>query len=122
MAETSAECPLEMAHRQLRAAAEGLALEEHIHAILQQPMRSIRVALPVQMDDGTHRVFMGYRVQHNWARGPCKGGLRYHPEVDQDEVTALAMWMTWKCAVVNIGFEGLRGLGPGHPRAGHVHQ
>ena len=109
MAETSAECPLDMAHRQLRAAAEGLALEEHIHAILQQPMRSIRVALPVQMDDGTHRVFMGYRVQHNWARGPCKGGLRYHPEVDQDEVTALAMWMTWKCAVVNIPYGGAKG-------------
>jgi glutamate dehydrogenase (NAD(P)+) len=101
--------PLTNARAQLAAAAEALELPDSIHEVLRHPARSVQVAVPVRMDDGTYRVFAGYRVQHNWARGPCKGGLRYHPEVDLDEVTALAMWMTWKCAVANLPFGGAKG-------------
>jgi glutamate dehydrogenase (NAD(P)+) len=103
------ERPLETARTQLAAAAEALGIPDHIHEILRHPMRAVYVSVPTRMDDGSYRVFSGYRVQHNWARGPCKGGIRYHPQVDRDEVTALAMWMTWKCAVVNVPFGGAKG-------------
>jgi len=105
----SPERPLDSARTQLREAAEALELPEYIHEILRYPMRIVQVAVPVRLDDGGFRVFTGYRVQHNWARGPCKGGLRYHPKLDLEEVTALAMWMTWKCAVVNIPYGGAKG-------------
>ena len=90
-------------------AARILNLDPGIWKILTHPKRQITVSCPVQMDDGRIEVFTGYRVQHNIARGPAKGGIRYHPDVTLDEVTALAAWMTWKCAVVHIPFGGGKG-------------
>jgi glutamate dehydrogenase (NAD(P)+) len=90
-------------------AAERLNLDEGIGKILRTPTREITVAIPVQLDDGRLEVFTGYRVQHSIARGPAKGGIRYAPDVTLDEVKALASWMTWKCAVVNIPFGGAKG-------------
>ncbi|MBS1814965.1 MAG: Glu/Leu/Phe/Val dehydrogenase [Acidobacteria bacterium] len=90
-------------------AAKKLNLDTGIWKVLRQPAREIIVHFPVTMDDGSIEVFTGYRVQHNVARGPAKGGLRYAPDVSLDEVRALASWMTWKCAVVNIPFGGAKG-------------
>jgi glutamate dehydrogenase (NAD(P)+) len=90
-------------------AAEKLRLDEGLYQVLLTPDREITVAIPVQMDNGKLRVFRGYRVQHSLARGPAKGGIRYAPDVTLDEVRALAAWMTWKCAVVNIPFGGAKG-------------
>jgi glutamate dehydrogenase (NAD(P)+) len=90
-------------------AAQKLRLDDGLYQVLITPDREIGVAIPVQMDDGTLRVFKGYRVQHNLARGPAKGGIRYAPDVTLDEIRALAAWMTWKCAVVNIPFGGAKG-------------
>jgi glutamate dehydrogenase (NAD(P)+) len=101
--------PYEMVLTQLRMVGERLDLDEGILAILSQPERVLEVAVPVKMDDGKIKVFTGYRVQHSSARGPCKGGIRYHPDVTVDEVKALATWMTWKCAVVNIPYGGAKG-------------
>ncbi len=89
--------------------ARRLELDPGIHAILRQPERELTVAVPVVMDDGYIKVFTGYRIQHSSARGPCKGGLRYHPDVDHNEVKALAALMTWKCAVVDIPYGGAKG-------------
>ncbi|MEW6441237.1 MAG: Glu/Leu/Phe/Val dehydrogenase [bacterium] len=100
---------MEMAVRQLDIVAERIRLDPAIHKRLRTPFRSFIVSVPVCMDDGSVEVFTGYRVQHNTSRGPAKGGIRYHPEVTLDEVSALAMWMTWKCAVVNIPFGGAKG-------------
>jgi glutamate dehydrogenase (NAD(P)+) len=100
---------LEMARQQLGVAAKHLNLDEGLHQVLAHPKRQVIVNFPVVMDDGNIQVFQGYRVQHNSTRGPSKGGLRYHPDVDLDETTALAMWMTWKCAVVNIPYGGAKG-------------
>jgi glutamate dehydrogenase (NAD(P)+) len=100
---------LDMARRQLEIAAKHLELDEGLHAVLAQPKRQLIVHFPVVMDDGSVEVFEGYRVQHNVSRGPSKGGIRYHPDVDVHETTALAMWMTWKCAVVNIPYGGAKG-------------
>jgi glutamate dehydrogenase (NAD(P)+) len=93
----------------LDEAAELMGLDPGIHAILRQPKRSLIVSIPVRMDSGSIRVFNGYRVHHDLTRGPAKGGIRYHPQVSLDEVKALAMWMTWKCAVVNIPYGGAKG-------------
>lgn len=101
--------PWDTARRQLDTVAEYLGLEAGIHARLRQPRRLMEVAVPTQMDDGSMQVFTGYRVQHSLDRGPGKGGLRFHPDVTIDEVKALAMWMTWKCAVVNIPYGGAKG-------------
>jgi glutamate dehydrogenase/leucine dehydrogenase len=101
--------PLDVALHQLKTAAEMLNLDEGIHAILRQPKRSLIVSIPVKMDNGQVQVFTGCRVQHNDARGPFKGGIRYHPNVTLDEITALAMWMTWKCAIVDIPYGGAKG-------------
>ena len=101
--------PLDVALHQLNTAAEQLGLEAGVHEILKHPKRALVVSIPVRMDDGSVRVFSGCRVQHNDARGPFKGGVRYHPDVNLDEVTALAMWMTWKCAVVDIPYGGAKG-------------
>lgn len=87
---------------QLDDVARRLDLDPGIHAILRQPERELTVSVPVVMDDGLIKVFTGYRIQHSSARGPCKGGIRYHHEVNLNEVRALAALMTWKCAVVGI--------------------
>jgi glutamate dehydrogenase/leucine dehydrogenase len=98
-----------IAMRQFDTAAEKCGLEPDLREVLRRPRRSLSLSLPVKMDDGTVQVFDGYRVQHSSARGPCKGGIRYHPDVTFDEVKALASWMTWKCAIVNIPFGGAKG-------------
>ena len=98
-----------IAMRQFDTAAEKCGLEPGLREVLRRPRRSLSLSLPVKMDDGTIRVFDGYRVQHSSVRGPCKGGIRYHPNVTFDEVKALASWMTWKCAIVNIPFGGAKG-------------
>ena len=101
--------PYEMAKVQLRHVAKRMKLDPNIHEVLKHPMRSLEVFLPVRMDNGTIRVFTGYRVQHSMARGPAKGGVRFHQNVTEDEVKALAMWMTWKCAIVGIPYGGAKG-------------
>ncbi|MCF6192647.1 MAG: Glu/Leu/Phe/Val dehydrogenase, partial [Candidatus Hydrothermae bacterium] len=101
--------PWEMAQRQFFEAAEVMGLDENMRRVLSQPKRELIVHFPVEMDDGHIEVFHGYRVQHNIARGPAKGGIRYAPDVTLDEVRALAMWMTWKTAVVGIPFGGAKG-------------
>ncbi|HEY0867554.1 MAG TPA: Glu/Leu/Phe/Val dehydrogenase dimerization domain-containing protein, partial [Fimbriimonas sp.] len=98
-----------MARRQLAEAAHYLDLDQGLHQVLAHPIRQLVVHFPVVMDSGEVQVFEGYRVQHNAARGPTKGGIRYHPHVDLDETSALAMWMTWKCALMNIPFGGAKG-------------
>ncbi len=101
--------PYENALEQLRIAAGYLKLDEGVHQILANPKRQLTVSLPVKMDSGKTKVFTGYRVQYNDARGPFKGGIRYHPGVTLDEVKALSAWMTWKCSVANIPFGGAKG-------------
>jgi glutamate dehydrogenase (NAD(P)+) len=101
--------PLDVANRQFDIAAEYLDLDQGMRQILRNCSKEIIVHLPVRMDDGTTQVFTGFRVQHNTDRGPAKGGIRYHPSVDLDEVRALATWMTWKCAIMNIPFGGAKG-------------
>ncbi len=108
-AESTVTNPWAMAQRQLDQVAERLHLEDGVHARLRQPRRVVEVSVPTRMDDGSVQVFTGYRVQHNLDRGPGKGGLRYHPDVTLDEVKALSMWMTWKCAVVDIPYGGAKG-------------
>ena len=98
-----------IAMRQFDTAAEKCGLDPGMREVLRRPRRALSLSLPVKMDDGTIHVFDGFRVQHNSARGPCKGGIRYHPEVTFDEVKALASWMTWKCAIVNLPFGGAKG-------------
>jgi len=100
---------LTVALEQLKIAAEKLELDPGIHEILKKPKRSIIVSVTIKMDDCSIGVFNGYRVQHWDARGPFKGGIRYHPNVTLDDVTALAMWMTWKCAVVDLPYGGAKG-------------
>jgi glutamate dehydrogenase/leucine dehydrogenase len=100
---------LSVACEQLRIAAEKLKLEPGIHEMLRHPKRSLIVSITIKMDNGETCTFTGCRVQHWDARGPFKGGIRYHPNVTLDEVTALAMWMTWKCAVVDIPYGGAKG-------------
>jgi glutamate dehydrogenase (NAD(P)+) len=101
--------PFEIAQQQFDTAAEYLNLPKDLAEILKRPKRQLIVSIPIQMDNGSVRVFEGYRVQHNIARGPAKGGIRYHPNVTLDEVKALASWMTWKCATVNIPYGGGKG-------------
>ncbi len=101
--------PFHIALRQFDNAAEKMRLDAQFREVLRRPRRALSLSLPVKMDDGSVQVFEGYRVQHNSSRGPCKGGIRYHPQVTLDEVKALASWMTWKCATVNIPFGGAKG-------------
>jgi glutamate dehydrogenase (NAD(P)+) len=101
--------PWESQAARFNVAAEKLKLDEGLWRVLQQPNREIIVHIPVMLDNGKLEVFTGYRVQHSIARGPAKGGVRYAPDVTLDEVRALASWMTWKCAVVNIPFGGAKG-------------
>lgn len=101
--------PFEIAKQQFDRAADYLELEESMRNVLRSAKRQLIVSIPVKMDGGETKVFEGYRVQHNIARGPAKGGIRYHPNVTLDEVKALASWMTWKCATVNIPYGGGKG-------------
>ncbi len=101
--------PYAMALTQFDETAGKLELSPGMRGVLRSCKRELCVHFPVRMDDGSLRTFTGYRVQHNVTRGPSKGGLRYHPDVTLDEVRALAMWMTWKCAIVNIPFGGAKG-------------
>ncbi len=100
---------LENAMQQFDEAAAKLNIDQAMLDILKLPRKAIIVTLPILMDNGKFKVFTGYRVQHSIVRGPAKGGIRYHPNVNLDEVSALAAWMTWKCAVVNIPFGGAKG-------------
>jgi len=99
----------EMAVRQLEMAAEKLGLDKNIATRLRRPDRALIVSVPTRMDDGGVHVFTGYRVQHNDVLGPFKGGIRYHPDVNLGEVSALAMWMTWKCSLVGLPLGGAKG-------------
>ena len=101
--------PWQMTLSQLDEVAKEINLDENIHQILRYPKRCLTVSIPIQMDNGKIKVFTGFRVQHNVTRGPAKGGIRYHPSVTLDETKALAMLMTWKCAVVGIPYGGAKG-------------
>lgn len=101
--------PFQIALKQLEEAAKILNLDKGMFDVLSHPKRVLTVSIPVKMDDGSMRVFTGYRSQHNDARGPYKGGIRYHPDVTIDEVKALSMWMTWKCAIADIPYGGGKG-------------
>ncbi len=101
--------PFETAKQQVDIVADLIGVDNGTREVLKHPKRELTVNFPVRMDDGSYRVFTGHRVQYNMARGPCKGGIRYHPQVTLDEVRALAAWMTWKCAVVNIPYGGAKG-------------
>ncbi len=101
--------PFQIAQRQLDEAAEILKLDPAVHELLRWPLRELHVTLPVKMDDGTTKIFHGFRVQYNDSRGPCKGGIRYHPDETIDTVRALAAWMTWKTSVVDIPLGGGKG-------------
>ena len=103
------ENPFQIARQQLRRVADIFEIDDRLVNVLQECKKALIVSVPVSMDDGSTRAFEGYRVTHNVARGPSKGGIRYHPAVTLDEVKALAMWMTWKCAVVGIPFGGAKG-------------
>ncbi len=108
--------PLDVAMKQVEIAAAHLNLVPGILEKIKYTQRELTVHFPVKMDDGSIKVFTGYRVQHNMTRGPAKGGIRYHPDVNLDEVKALAMWMTWKSAVVNIPFGGAKGAVQCNPK------
>jgi glutamate dehydrogenase/leucine dehydrogenase len=101
--------PFETAKRQVDIVCDLIGINGGIREMLKHPKRELSVNFPVRMDDGSYRVYTGYRVQYNMARGPTKGGIRYHPNVTLDEVRALAAWMTWKCAVVNLPYGGAKG-------------
>lgn len=101
--------PFESMMSRFDRAAQLLDLDSDLYAVMRVPNRELKVYIPTRMDSGRIQVFEGYRVQHNFARGPAKGGIRYSPDVSLDEVRALAAWMTWKCAVVNVPFGGAKG-------------
>jgi glutamate/leucine/phenylalanine/valine dehydrogenase len=103
------EDPFDLARSQLRRVGEVFAINPNLINVLSGVKKCVEVAVPVQMEDGAIRVFEGYRVTHNVARGPSKGGIRYHPAVTRDEIKALAMGMTWKCALMGLPFGGAKG-------------
>ena len=107
--ESSSYNPFQVAQAQFDKVAALLELDEGVRELLRQPLREYQFSIPVRMDDGTVRVFKGFRVQHNDARGPAKGGIRFHPMETIDTVRALSMWMTWKCSVVDIPLGGGKG-------------
>jgi glutamate dehydrogenase (NAD(P)+) len=107
--EIKEENPFESMMSRFDRAAQLLDLDPDLYAVLRSPSRELKVYIPTRMDSGRIQVFEGYRVQHNFARGPAKGGIRYAPDVNLEEVRALAAWMTWKCAVVNVPFGGAKG-------------
>ncbi|MCT4598426.1 MAG: Glu/Leu/Phe/Val dehydrogenase [Vallitalea sp.] len=101
--------PFKIAQQQLKEACDALGEEEAVYELLSEPEKVLEVTIPVRMDDGTTKLFTGYRVQHNDASGPTKGGIRFHPKVTKDEVKALATWMTFKCGVVGLPYGGAKG-------------
>jgi len=103
------ENPFDIAREQLRRVADIFEIDQRLVNVLQECKKAVVVSIPVTMDDGTIQAFEGYRVTHNIARGPSKGGIRYHPDVTLDEVKALSMWMTWKCALMGLPFGGAKG-------------
>jgi len=103
------ENPFELAQRQLQKVADTFGIDHQLVGVLSQCKKAVEVSIPTSMDDGTVRPFAGYRVTHNIARGPSKGGIRYHPDVTLDEVKSLAMWMTWKCSLMGLPFGGAKG-------------
>ena len=103
------ENPYELARRQLRRVGEVFGIDDDLIGVLELCKKSVEVSVPVRRDDGSVSVFEGYRITHNIARGPSKGGIRYHPAVTRDEIKALAMWMTWKCALMGLPFGGAKG-------------
>ncbi len=103
------ENPFELARQQLRNVADTFGIDDKLVNVLSQCKKAVEVSIPTSMDDGSVRAFTGYRIQHNVARGPSKGGIRYHPDVTFDEVKALAMWMTWKCSLMGLPFGGAKG-------------
>jgi len=103
------ENPFELAQEQLRRVGDVFKIDPNLIEVLKECKKAVSVSVPVVMDDGIVQTFQGYRVTHNIARGPSKGGIRYHPDVTLDEVKSLAMWMTWKCALMNIPFGGAKG-------------
>jgi glutamate dehydrogenase (NAD(P)+) len=103
------ENPFELARQQLHRVADVFGIDERLVNVLQECKKAVEVSIPTSMDDGSVRAFKGFRVQHNIARGPSKGGIRYHPDVTLDEVKSLAMWMTWKCALMGVPFGGAKG-------------
>src|SRR5579862_2342710 len=111
-----------VAQQQLRNVAELIGLEEDYYHILSTPRLCLTVSVPIRHDDGAIRVYTGHRVQHSTARGPGKGGIRYHPDVTLDEVKALAMWMTWKCAVMGLPYGGAKGGVACDPKAMSAHE
>src|SRR5579862_1265107 len=113
----------QMACRQLERVAEVVDLDPGVLERLGQPKRALVVSVPISMDDGHTESFVGYRVQHSLTSGPSKGGLRYHPSVHLGEVAALAMWMSWKCGIMNLPFGGAKGgisCDPAHLSRGEV--
>ena len=109
MSENEGKSPYQIAVEQFDNAVRYLKIKQGIVEMLRVPKRELTVNFPVKMDDGSVKIFTGYRVHHSTVRGPTKGGIRYHPDVTLDEVRALAMWMTWKCAVVGIPYGGAKG-------------
>jgi glutamate dehydrogenase (NAD(P)+) len=103
------ENPFSLAQQQLRKVAETFGIDDRLVEVLRECKKSVEVSIPTSMDDGSVRAFRGYRITHNVARGPSKGGVRYHPGVTRDEIKALAMWMTWKCALMGLPFGGSKG-------------
>ncbi|HZU19768.1 MAG TPA: Glu/Leu/Phe/Val dehydrogenase [Gaiellaceae bacterium] len=103
------ENPFQIAQKQLENVADTFGIDDRLVAVLSQCKKAVEVSIPTSLDDGSVRAFTGYRVTHNIARGPSKGGIRYHPDVTLDEVKALAMWMTWKCSLMGLPFGGAKG-------------
>ena len=103
------EDPYDLARAQLRRVGETFGVDQDLIGVLEQCKKTVEVSVPVAMDDGRVEVYEGYRVVHNMTRGPAKGGIRYHPGVTRNEVKALAMWMTWKCALMGLPFGGAKG-------------
>src|SRR5580765_3119049 len=103
------ENPFLLAQQQLQKVADTFGIDDRLVEVLKQCKKTVEVSIPTSMDDGSVRAFAGYRVTHNVSRGPSKGGIRYHPDVTQDEVKALAMWMTWKCSLMGLPFGGAKG-------------
>jgi glutamate dehydrogenase (NAD(P)+) len=103
------ENPFELAQQQLKLVGETFGIDPNLISVLSKAKKAVSVSIPTRMDDGSIATFEGYRVTHNIARGPSKGGIRYHPDVTLDEVKSLAMWMTWKCALMGIPFGGAKG-------------
>ena len=116
------ENPFDLARAQLRRVGEIFGLDPNLIRVLSQCKKAVEVSIPVSMDDGSIEVFQGYRVTHNIARGPSKGGIRYHPDVTLDEVKSLSMWMTWKCALMGLPFGGAKGGVICNPKTLSVHE